>query len=717
MSELSFQILTFIALHFFVLATANALVFRFFAEEVRDMFDWFILTFVFFAGEILAVLFTVGFFGYLDIFWVGGLIFGLFLWTQFAFGGFGAWEKLRSVVHRSHVSFKEDGFLGVYGFLILYGVVELFNALIQFPWEYDTIAYHMPFVAEWLANGSLREVFYAVWGGPLGYYPANHELLSFWLVLPFGKDYLVSTLNFGIVLILLVTIYKSLREMKVSSFLSWLAGALVAVMPVFLRQVGTGQVDVFMTLGLILSLYFLFRTFRRQDGLLLAPFLISFSLFLGSKYLSIVYGVPIVLLFLLLYKNWKKVSKWWLVWSLAIVGSLGCAWYWRNLFLTGNPIFPAEVRLGDRIIFEGYGALTSRIQELTLWSRFMLDKSVFWEWFRVLIQEGGWQVYLVFGAYVLLVVEMIRKFLFRYHQKGEGIIFTVLLFLLPAYWYLYFIAPYTASMMEHNVRYAIPWLVFAMIVVAYSVDRVPHFRKLFTTGLVAVVWWEFLSIVTSLRNGQQRFMDLIWIDDYQMLFWFMIGLLALAVLYLEGWKSKRWWRHSLLVVLILSSLSFGAQVVDARDSLRTESWQYKYHFDLFKAYEYIDTVLPEGGVVANTLNPIYYPLYGPSLDRDVVYVNVNDCLKCDYADYHRLGIGVRDNANYWLWRQNMLDMNVDYLVSGYSIKDGLEALPRYEDDWIIWHPEHFEKVFEKGEVNVYRVKDDGELGGGSSLTF
>jgi len=98
---------------------------------------------------------------------------------------------------------------------------------------------------------------------------------------------------------------------------------------------------------------------------------------------------------------------------------LGSIWYWRNLILTGNPIFPAEVAIGDWVIFQGYTGLTERIQELSLWNRFTEgDQSS--EWFAAMTKETGWHLYLVIFAYVLLVVETIYKMLFSKMQRGGG---------------------------------------------------------------------------------------------------------------------------------------------------------------------------------------------------------------------------------------------------------------------------------------------------------
>lgn len=192
----------------------------------------------------------------------------------------------------------------------------------------------------------------------MGYYPSHHELLLTWLILPFGNDYLVNLGNFGVVVVLVVVMYKILKELGVGDFLAWLAGALVMVMPIFLRQLGTQQVDVLLAVGVLISWYYLLRTYKRRDGILLIPFLLTVAIALGTKYLAIMYVIPIIIVFILLRSCWRRSHRWSWLWMLSILGTLGSLWYWRNLILTGNPVFPAEVSWGDTVLFAGYSGLS-----------------------------------------------------------------------------------------------------------------------------------------------------------------------------------------------------------------------------------------------------------------------------------------------------------------------------------------------------------------------
>jgi hypothetical protein len=697
-------------LNLLLFLTVNTVIWRFFEDELRDIYDWLLLFFVFSVGEILLVMGVIGLMGQLHLFALSTgtvLCFGLgalkipFLGKKFRLGAFGAMKKLRQLIFRHERPEGYDWVWGIFGFLVLFGAFELFHAFIHAPWEYDTIAYHMPIIVEWMQSGSLWDVFYAVWGGPLGYYPSNHELLLMWGVLPFGNDYLVNTANFLFIGVMLVVMYKILKEMGVRDFLAWLAGALVMVMPIFLRQVGTGQVDLLMALGIVLTWYYFLRTFLRKDGLLLMPVLLVMALTLGTKYLAIIYSVPIVVVFFFLWQYWRKGSRWWFLWFLFVMGTLGSIWYWRNLFLTGNPIFPAEVAIGETVLFQGYSGLTERIQQLSLWSR-ITESGELSTWLAAMVKETGWHLYLVIGAYVILVFEVFYKLFFSQMKRGEGKIYTLMLFFLPTYWYLYFIAPYTASMMEHNVRYAMPWLMLSMIMVVYVVYKLGSARKAFVMALMGVLWWQFLTLVPAQRLGEQPFLEFSYVREFPWHFGLLFVVLIAVFCWFDAWRRQRWWRGLAMVLMVLIGFIFFDQSVSLREQIRHQVWQQKYAFPIMGAYEWLDANVDDDAVVANSLNPLYYPLYGPELKRRVRYVNINGCTDCDYFSYQQEGITVRDEADAEDWLRNLEVYGAEYVLLAYSIKTGLEDVEPYELEWVEQYPERFEKLFTAEGVGVYK---------------
>lgn len=712
MNDLLSSFLIFVGLHFLLFLTVNTVVWRYFEDEIRDVSDWVMLMFIFAVSEILLILGVIGFVGQLNLaavvigtgvcFLLGGVRFR-FLGPLFYLGSREALSKLRHLFFRSSGHGKE-WLLAVFAFLILYGGIELFNAFLQYPWEYDTIAYHLPIAIEWLKSQSLWTIFYAVFGGPLGYYPAHHELLTTWFMLPFQNDYLANIPNFGIAFVSVITLIKFLKELEIDDFLSALGAALLLVMPIFLRQIGTSQVDFMVALSVLMSFYFLLRTFKRKDGVLLFPVLLSAAALLGTKYSALMYILPIIAVFFLLARYWSRSSRWWFVWFFLILGTIGSMWYWRNFALTGNPVFPAEVKFGETVIFSGYQDFSERIEKLSLWSKFS-DSDKFLQWLYVMKEETGWHLYLVILAYAVLILELILKLYFSTLKKGEGKLFTLMLFFLPVYWYLYVITPYTASMMIHNVRYAMPWLMLSIILVMVVVAKLPVLKKPITIGLLGLLLWQFLNLMGATRLGLQKFLDTSLISAYPWVFLLFLITIAFGFLFFELWRKKSRLRVIPLVLFTLVGFLFFEEATVARSETRHVLWQRKYQFPLMKTYEWLDKNVPQDAVIANTLNPLYYPLYGEGLGRKVGYVNINNCSGCDYFDYQNRGTtnGLRDQPSYPAWRKNLSDFGAQYLVIGYSISEGLEKVTPVEQQWVKEHPEEFALEFNSGDASVYRV--------------
>ncbi len=691
----------FVGLLLLLFLTVNTLIFRFFEDEMRDSYDWIILFFVLSCSEVLLILGVAGFSNHLNLLALTVGIVACFCCTL-PWGILTAERKLRHLLFRHEE--RDLPWAAVLGWIFLFGLVELFNAFLQTPWEYDTLAYHLPMAVEWMRAGSLWKILYPVWGGPLGYYPGNHELLLTFFMLPFGSDVLVNLFNFFVAVVAIITVYKILRAMGVAQLLAWTGAALVMAMPLFLRQVGTSQVDLLMASALLMCFYYLLRSEQRADGKLLLPVLLSMALALGTKYLSVVYLIPALVLFFMQRSFWKKNHPFWPAWFFLILGTLGTMFYWRNLLVTGNPFFPAELKFGSSIIFEGYQDLTERIRGLSLWQRFSVEDGAFSTWFATLLSETGWYFYLTIVAYGLLVLELITKLFSARLKFGEGRLYTVMLFFFPLYWYLYLITPYTASMMSHNIRYAMPWLLLSMIMVAFVISKLKVFSRLLTFLLIPFLWWQFFVIAFSQRLGDQPFLEMSFISLNPWLFFGMMGVLLLAGFFFFLWKRRHVLRFPALLLCLGASLFFLNAVIPLRNALQFSSLEHKYSFPLIKAFEWIDARAGPGGVVAGTLNPLYYPLYGKNFSRTVKYVNINACERCDYFDYEKLQSSVRDGADYDAWRKNLKTSHVDFLVLGYSIPEGLQEVTPYELAWTAEHPKDFEKVFEKEGVFVYRPK-------------
>src|SRR5262249_5000307 len=60
----------------------------------------------------------------------------------------------------------------------------ILDGLLAFPSQWDTLAYHLPIIDQWLRAQSLYVPDQAVW-----FVPGNNELLGVWLTAPFSGDF------------------------------------------------------------------------------------------------------------------------------------------------------------------------------------------------------------------------------------------------------------------------------------------------------------------------------------------------------------------------------------------------------------------------------------------------------------------------------------------------------------------------------------------------
>ena len=201
--------------------------------------------------------------------------------------------------------------------------IRFINALLQIPLEYDNVAYHLPFVVEWFKTGDLMTPYYSAFASPIGYYPSNFELFDLWLLFPFKNDLLINLINFPIVVLAIACLYGLCRNFSFNKSVSSLVALLPFYMPVFLKQVGLPLVDLFFSLCFLLCIYFLQKIYKSPKSKalplpLFAYFGLSLGLFMGTKYLGLVYGILLVpvLIHAAFYKR-KKAKRSWIATSIA----------------------------------------------------------------------------------------------------------------------------------------------------------------------------------------------------------------------------------------------------------------------------------------------------------------------------------------------------------------------------------------------------------------
>jgi len=189
--------------------------------------------------------------------------------------------------------------------------IRFFIALFQIPFEFDSLVYHLPIVTQWLQTGSIMDVYYTAFAGPLAYYPSNFDIFYLWSILPLQSDIFVNLLNFPLFILFSLAIYATSINFGIRKKIALFISAFPLYIPVFMQQAGTVFVDTYFVLTFVLSIFFLQEiaknTANKLNSIL---FGLTIGLFIGTKYLGLPYSfIPIVIfLFIHLFQKNKNYT-------------------------------------------------------------------------------------------------------------------------------------------------------------------------------------------------------------------------------------------------------------------------------------------------------------------------------------------------------------------------------------------------------------------------
>ncbi|MFA4891375.1 MAG: hypothetical protein WC604_03435 [Candidatus Gracilibacteria bacterium] len=698
--------INFAVLNGVLLVASFLFAFRFFEEVRKSFLAMAVYTFFFFIVLLIGVQILVGMFGALDVWAVSGgsyvlgllsvLFFGKYFWRNFQFRR----PKLNTLL------------VVVLGVLAVFGIVEAFNALIQPVWEYDSISYHLPIARFWAVGGDLWRVFFSAYAGPLGYYPGNGELLTLWTILPVGADVLANIQNIFLMFVFAVTGAYLLIRLGVGKVLSWVFPLLFLTSPIILKEVGNAHVDLLFALTFLYVILFVYEYVKTKGANFatkyIIPVFLAFGLFLGTKYLAVPYAfLPLVIFVFYFVKNFKRGVRLKMLRCLGfgIVGFVlvGGFWYLRNLIIAGNPVFPAEVKVGSLVLFDGFSGLTDKIMEWSLWNNLAsLDFAELKNMALRYVFRTGFQTLVIGFSYVVLVVMVVVRAL----KKSFNKIDLLFLFSIPFFFYLYLISPYTYNDFDANIRYSVLTLLTGGSLVVYLMNRVGvagvlrWFLGVLIAGSVVGTLWVTLGY----SDLPHEIFNLSFVDEYIWLFTVfvlkivLIGVFAFVVF---GFKSVQKVGILLSLALIPLVLFLGnSGISEVRENEKFDVLRHKYppNFEsLINGFEWVEREVPDGSKIAYSGFHFHYPLYGAYFQRDAMYVNINNCRDCDYYDYRDSGNGIMTDADINWWFSNLDGLSIDYVMLYDQV-----GFMKFEPSWVQIMSDKFEKVFEDGGVAIYK---------------
>lgn len=612
----------------------------------------------------------------------------------------------------------------------------------------DGPIYHLYFAARWWKEGALNLIATPFGENAAPYFPAVGDLWFTWLMTGWGGDRLAKVGQAPFWGLSGVTAYALARRLGAGSSSALIATAWFLTSTPLLLFAFEANVDMIFVAGYLLAAYFFVRyDFDDARGSTLAIGALAAGGALGSKTIGVVF-VP-VLLGLAALAVWRRRTTFperaghlVLVFTLPLV--MAGFWYGRNVWLTGNPLYPLHLAVGGKVWLSGwYDRLAMRSSPYylavedwrSLWDVVMgvIDPHLAPFWFAAIL--GLWSLKA------------------RRTERDAGVWICSLLAILNValYWLL---IPYRTQQ-----RFMLPAVGLAVVPLARLLDR-GRWLRIVALGLLAMHvlmsqnWpfdsgsapWDLSRLIPDVTAGIFFMPHVALMSPGRSESNRLIGLAVVALLGVGSlgvawaWSRAKGssthlrsrWLRAALASLGLFGIACGLFFPYDLDPRRRS---YPVFPDYYLGWLDLETrVGASGAKIAYAGTNIPYYLMGAGLRNEVCYVNVDGRRSWLLHDYHREAKAKgeptwpdsrpgwdRLHPDYPGWLAALHQENVQILVVAranpdegrHNIADA-QQFP-IERTWADSHPESFVPLYGVVEgdprMRIYRVRPTHTQGG------
>ena len=609
----------------------------------------------------------------------------------------------------------------------------------------DGPIYHLYFAARWWKAGRLFLVASPFGESAATYFPANGDLWFTWLMATWGGDRLAKVGQAPFLVIASLAAYGCARWLGAGRSASLVATCWFASSTPLLLFTFEPNVDTIFVAGYLLAAYFFLlasQDARDSAGWCLGA--LAAGAALGTKSVGVVFVPPVLALaaaaiLVQAIPARTKILRTFIIVVAPLVS--GGFWYIRNAVLTGNPLYPLDVRLLGRSLLHGW-----YVPEAMANSPYYLP---FGEWralgdILLAVMDPRlaplWIIALVLGWAIKSP---------RTDGAGQRIaIFSIMAVLnVVLYWVC---IPYRTQQ-----RFMLQALGLAVVPLAITLDRSAWLRRaaalLLAMHLLTPQGWPF---ALSLGGPPWDLTPLIpnAVSDPVLLFSrigralqpdeskqstlglaLLIGMVLSALLMVWGWsrRSVRAGRHGLrwTLIAVSSVLFFVLGYLDVwRDLTDPRQRFYPAFPDFLVGWLQLESRSGlAGSRVAYAGTNIPYYLLASVLRNEVRYVNINRHRDWQLHDYHRQAME-RGQGNWpnsrpgWdrlepdleAWLDNLESEGIQLLVvtrvnpqeGAHNVADS-DNFP-IERVWADSHPDQFEPLYGQREndpwFRLYRLR-------------
>lgn len=536
--------------------------------------------------------------------------------------------------------------------------------------SFDDLSYHLTAVATWHRHGDLRMVKFAMGDSGTAFYPILSEISAWALLAPFrDSDVAARWVELPFALFSLVALAAVARRLGLSpraaAFAVLLYASIRRFFPVLALGAGNDHATAFFTLA---ALDGILETVRRPRPGSAASAGLALGLLVGTKYIGVLSAATLlaVLALLVLVRRPRPALP-----ALAGLAALltvtmaiaGGYTYLRNAVTTGNPLFPAPIRLLGLPGWEG-ATMAFRSQ----FPEYQIDVP------RFLTARPD-----LFGPlfpFTLLPAALLAPFLALRKGPWAQRIETALVFALPAVFFLEFLY----LMHDHrDIRYFAAGIALASVAFAWLTEKIDLRAGFAIRALVILA--ATASVLTRAFSPGKVFLGTV--------------LVAAATLVAARWRpvrlpSLRWAGIAGLALLLIAMFPAGSAVAKyQRVKLRDQTAPYTLE----------QLAGPSGARVAYAGWNQPYLFFGSRLQNDVQYVPSTPSLAHQYYTWGGSpDLPFRSAGRYRNWRENLERLGIRYVVLFRSRWENPERR------WIVRHPGEFKLVYEDAQMEIWKVE-------------
>jgi len=231
------------------------------------------------------------------------------------------------------------------------------------PYDWDGLYYHVPAIHEWVMAGRVSFLDHLP-DIPFVNFPMGVELSAFFVHYMTGASWIVNACNLWYWPLAFLALAVIASRLGACGVWPWVAGAMVVGAPVFVSQSVSCYIDPGFAAAVMASIAAA-AVFVGEAGAgrsrRLSPVLLGMAvgLVLGSKGTGVPFGIVVVGVSAA-WVAWGTGVKRWRRWApragvvVLVALVVGGYWYGRNAAVTGNPVYPIQVKFGDKVIKQGY---------------------------------------------------------------------------------------------------------------------------------------------------------------------------------------------------------------------------------------------------------------------------------------------------------------------------------------------------------------------------